>query len=107
MKYFLPLLLIAAFVVSITAQQPGTPPPVLPGQKPEDVDVVRITTNLVQVDAVVTDNHGKLVTDLKPEEVEIFEDGQKRKITHFNFYLSPTAPVERPTKSASKDRPAP
>ena len=36
-------------------------------QKPADGDVVRITTNLVQVDAVITDKTGKLVTDLKPE----------------------------------------
>jgi len=110
MKYFLPLFLIAALLVSIaSAQQVGTPPPapVLQPQKPEDVDVVRITTNLVQVDAVVTDKSGKLVTDLKPEEVEIFEDGHKQKITHFTFNLSETAPVERVAKSAAGDKTAP
>lgn len=53
---------------------PGTGPqqPARPG----DDDVVKITTNLVQVDAVITDRKGKLVTDLRPEEVEIFEDGE-------------------------------
>ncbi|HMH42290.1 MAG TPA: VWA domain-containing protein [Pyrinomonadaceae bacterium] len=110
MKYFLPLLLIASLLVSIaSAQQVGTPPPapVLQTQKPEDVDVVRITTNLVQVDAVVTDKNGKLVTDLKPEEVEIFEDGHKQKITHFTFNLSETAPIERVAKSAAADKTAP
>jgi hypothetical protein len=35
------------------------------GQKPPEGDVVRITTNLVQVDAVITDKSGKLITDLK------------------------------------------
>lgn len=110
MKYFLPLLLIASLLVSIaSAQQVGTPPPapVLQPQKPEDVDVVRITTNLVQVDAVVTDKNGKLVTDLKPEEVEIFEDGHKQKITHFAFNLSETAPIERVAKTAAADKTAP
>ncbi|HEY0323891.1 MAG TPA: VWA domain-containing protein [Pyrinomonadaceae bacterium] len=51
----------------------------------EDDDVVRITTNLVQVDAMVTDSNGKPVTDLKPEEVQIYEDGRLRKITNFSY----------------------
>ncbi|HEY0347412.1 MAG TPA: VWA domain-containing protein, partial [Pyrinomonadaceae bacterium] len=109
MKDLLPLLLIAALLVSIvSAQQVGTPPPapVLQTQKPE-VDVVRITTNLVQVDAVVTDRNGKVVTDLKPEEVEIFEDGHKQKITHFTFNLTESAPVVRVAKSTSADKAAP
>src|SRR5437763_8170657 len=91
MKYLLPLLLITSLLVSITsAQQVGTPPPapVLQKQKPEDVDVVRITTNLVQVDAVVTDKNGKAVTDLRTDEVQIFEDGKPQKITHFAYNLT-------------------
>src|SRR6476646_11332869 len=109
-KYFLPLLLIAALLVSIaSAQQIGTPPPapVLQSQKPEDVDVVRITTNLVQVDAVVTDNHGKVVTDLKPDEIEIFEDGHKQKITNFSYNLSVTAPTATQPKPPTADTNAP
>ena len=106
MKYFLVPLLIASLLVSTAfAQQAGPPPPT--PQKPEDVDVVRITSNLVQVDAVVTDKNGKLVTDLKPEEVEIFEDGHKQKITHFSFNLSESAPTERVAKSAAIDKTAP
>ena len=110
MKYFLVLFLITSLLVSIaSAQQAGPPPPapVLQPQKPKDVDVVRITSNLVQVDAVVTDKNGKLVTDLKPEEVEIFEDGHKQKITHFSFNLSESAPTERVAKSAAIDKTAP
>lgn len=82
-------------------------------QKPEDVDVVRITTNLVQVDAVVTDKSGKVVTDLKPEEVQIFEDGRQQKITHFNYFVAETPPAETTVatnaaeKRATVDRNAP
>ena len=47
-------------------------------------DVVKITTNLVQIDAVVTRN-GKLVKDLKAEDFEIFEDGKRQTITSFTF----------------------
>ncbi len=35
---------------------------------------MRVTTNLVQVDAVVTDKDGKQVDDLRPEDFEIIED---------------------------------
>src|SRR6185436_8635648 len=112
---FLAVLLSTQLISSGFAQQPktsnvGTPPPAQvqqSTQKPDEEDVVRITTNLVQVDAVVTDNHGKLVTDLKPEEVQIFEDGRKQKITNFSFNLSDTAPAKPPTKPAPVDKSAP
>ena len=60
-------------------------------QKPDEDDVVRITTNLVQVDAVVTDKNGKIVTDLKSEEIQISEDGKPQKITNFSYIVSETA----------------
>ena len=110
MRKLSPLFLTVILTSSILGQQVGTPlpPPGLPGQNPEDVDVVRITTNLVQVDAVITDNHGKLVTDLRPEEVEIFEDGHKQKITHFTFNLSAETPaLQRAAKTTAPDKTAP
>jgi VWFA-related protein len=33
----------------------------------------------------VTDKSGKAVTDLRPEEVEILEDGRSQKVTNFSF----------------------
>ena len=74
----------------LIAQQPSPsppPPPQIktetqkpqPQQRNEDVDVVKITTNLVQIDAVVTDKNGKRITDLRPEEVEMLEDGRNQK----------------------------
>ena len=65
---------------SPTAQRPATAPLQPTG---DDGDVVRITTKLVQMDAVITDKNGKLVTDLRPEEVEIYENGRRQNITHF------------------------
>lgn len=50
----------------------------------EPQDVVRISTNLVQVDAVVTKD-GKQVRDLKAEDFEIREDGRVQQITNFAF----------------------
>ena len=103
MKTRLPVVLmfVAQLAIGTVAQKPlpsPTPAPIEP-QKPqaENEDVVRITTNLVQVDAVVTDKDGKVVTDLKPEEVEIFEDGRKQKITHFSYNATTT---EQPAKES-------
>ena len=63
---------------------PAKPEAQQPGQSKED-EVVRITTNLVQVDPVITDRNGKIVTDLQPEEVQILEDGRPQKITNFSY----------------------
>src|SRR5689334_3177430 len=67
-------------------------------------DVVRITTNLVQVDAVVTKN-GKPVTDLKAEDFEIFEDGKRQTITSFVYVsnVSPTAHRSAMPATSGKD----
>jgi hypothetical protein len=60
--------------------------PALGQTKPADDkdEVVRITTNLVQVDAVVTKD-GKVVRDLKADDFEIYEDGRRQEITSFAF----------------------
>src|SRR2546423_6122805 len=87
------LVLIPFSVSSLAQQQP---------QKPQEEDVVRITTNLVQVDAVISDKNGKVVTDLKPEELEIFEDGHQQKITHFSYNL-----MAEPTRETAAAKPSP
>lgn len=97
------------------AQQPQpTPPPPPPQQIPaqpperkEDLDVVKITTNLVQIDAVVIDKKGQQVTDLKPDEVEMLEDGRPQKITNFS-YINLDRKLERALKTpADKSAPLP
>jgi len=112
----LAFVLIFSLFISIAAQQnpnpkPGpqtTPEQTNPQQQQvEKEDVVRITTNLVQVDAIITDKNGKQVTDLKPEEIEIYEDGHPQKITNFSYISTesgtaqpvavkkPAAPVDK------------
>lgn len=106
------LLLLAALIsqsaFALSFQQPArssqpaaAPSPTPPPQKPDEADVVRITTNLVQVDAVITDKQGKVVTDLKPEELEIYEDGRKQKITNFQYYVADTRASESPVKRSA------
>jgi VWFA-related protein len=82
---FLALLLSFCILLPVLAQtKPAAP--VAPPQKPSDDDdeVVKITTNLVQVDAVVTKD-GKMVTNLTADDFEIYEDGRKQAITSFAY----------------------
>jgi len=58
--------------------------PLLP-QEPDAGPAIRVTVDLVQVDAVVTDAKGGHIAGLKPEDFRVFEDGKPQKITHFSF----------------------
>ncbi len=63
------VLCLSTFSILSFAQTP-TPTP----KTVENDDVVKITTTLIQIDVTVTDKSGKIVTDLKPEDFEIFEN---------------------------------
>lgn len=69
------------------AQEPATKPArQQPTPSPQDQDeVVRITTSLVQVDAVVTDSNGQQVTNLTADDFEVREDNRVQKITNFSY----------------------
>lgn len=72
-------------------------PAASPTPRLED-DVVKITTSLIQVDVTVTDSRGRVITDLKPDEVEIYENGKKQKISNFSFVSNVREAVEKPEK---------
>jgi len=72
----------------VPAQTPAPSAPTSQDKPATGDEVVRITTNLIQVDAIVTDKNGNLVTDLKPEDFEIQQDGRTQKITNFSFVSS-------------------
>jgi VWFA-related protein len=62
------------------AQTPAQKPPA-----PQPEEVIRITVNLVQVDATVVDAEGRLVEDLKAGDFEIRQDGKPQVITNFSY----------------------
>jgi len=64
-------------------------------------DVVRITTNLVQIDAVVTKD-GKPVTNLTAEDFELYEDGRRQTITSFAYISNVANSNAPPPKTAAK-----
>jgi VWFA-related protein len=97
---------------SVSTQQQPTQPQ---RTTSEDDEVVRITSNLVQVDAVITDQKGNHVTDLRQEDFEIYEDGRPQKITNFSYVSmearaaaasSATAPAAPRDKNAPPVPPA-
>jgi VWFA-related protein len=109
MKKFLPVFFIViVFAFRAFSQSPSPTPPV-----EEDRDVVKITTNLIQVDVTVTDSKGRIVTDLKPEEIEIYENDEKQDITNFSFInveaktLDKYSVAKKPEKNAPPPVPAP
>jgi VWFA-related protein len=54
-------------------------------RQPGEEEVVVISTNLVQVDVVITDKEGRHVTDLQPEDFEVYENKKKQQITNFSY----------------------
>ena len=59
--------------------------------KPQDAEVIKVETALVNVDAVVYHKKSKqIITGLKKENFAIFEDGVQKEITNFS---TPEAPI--------------
>lgn len=90
---------LLAVVVLLCAFVPGL------AQTNTDDDVVKITTNLVQIDVVVTKN-GKQVKDLKAEDFGIFEDGRRQNIVSF-AYVSNVAETASTSTTAKDPKPDP
>jgi VWFA-related protein len=51
-------------------------------------DVIKVTANLVNVDVMVKDKKGKAITDLKPEDFTVSENGVPQKIEFFDSTLA-------------------
>src|SRR5215510_4030159 len=91
-------------LLALGQQQPKQsprPPSTTTTKQPSagDEDVVRITTNLVQIDATVTDKSGKQITNLRPEDFEVLQDGRQQKITNLSYIATPAFPTQLATKS--------
>src|SRR2546423_12725566 len=86
----LALALACSFIVPAVGQQPAQPPTAPPASAEDEV--VRITTNLVQIDAVVMDRSGKQVTNLSAADFEIYEDGRPQEIKNCSYISLQPAP---------------
>jgi VWFA-related protein len=92
-------LLCAGWTYGQNSTAKATPTP------PSD-DRVVVTTNLVQVDAVVTDKNGKQITDLRPDDFELVEGGRTREIVGFSYVpLTSTATGTNTSAAKTPERP--
>lgn len=104
--FLIGIILVATLPIKPLAQQIQQPPST---QSPSsNQDTVRINTQLVQVDAVVTDKKSRHVEDLTQEDFELTVDGKKQPITYFKHINLPNL-VKRDlaAKKKSDAKPAP
>jgi len=91
MKYVVVLLLTVIFGSVVFAQQTE--------------DVVRVKSNLVNIDVIVRDKKGKYVADLKAEDFTVVENGVAQKVEFFDAPLSRTE--TKTTAASTPTGPAP
>jgi Ca-activated chloride channel family protein len=91
------LLVAIAAAVAVAAQPPPqqqpppqTPPPAQPQPQPPQVPF-RAGVELVSLNVTVTDGTQKYITDLAPEDFQVYEDGVKQEVTFFNKTNLPIA----------------
>jgi VWFA-related protein len=68
-------------------------------------DVVKITTSLIQLDVSVTDKKGRVITDLRPEELEVYENGKRQKLSGFSFVSAVREAEEAAPAGKQENRP--
>ncbi|HKY30854.1 MAG TPA: VWA domain-containing protein [Pyrinomonadaceae bacterium] len=63
----------------------------VPGQTPQNQqqvspeDVIRISTQLVQTDVVVMDKNEQIISDLKLEDFEVYDNGKRQELQFMEF----------------------
>ncbi len=92
--------LTCALAAATFAQQPSDKQQIV-----DDAEVVRISANLVQFDAVVTDKSGRQVTDLRAEDFEVLEDGRPQPITNLTYVALDRPPAAKNTNGPRADGP--
>src|SRR5215475_9445406 len=88
LRRFVTTFLAGSVVASGAAQQKKQSEPNELSSLPPDVSspmVLKVTTHLVIVDAVVLDSSGLPVRDLKKEDFGLYEDGKRQDIQVFSF----------------------
>ena len=82
MKKLLTFILAATFAFGAVL---GQTPQNLPNPQKQPDDVIRITTELIQTDVVVTDKNDQIVPDLKLEDFEVSDNGKKQDLQFVEF----------------------
>jgi VWFA-related protein len=89
------------FVVNFPARAAAQTPP------PAASETLRIGTEEVMLDVIVRDKKGRPVRDLRPEEIEVYEDGARQTIASFRLVEvagGPLDPDAKPNPAANTPR---
>jgi len=92
---------------SQSPQQKSTPPQKNTPPAQDQDAVVRINTQLVQIDVVVTDKKEQHINDLNENDFELLVDGKPQSLSHFALIRVPPAKREAPAgpKADPKNEP--
>ncbi|MDX6531136.1 MAG: hypothetical protein QOH41_3426 [Blastocatellia bacterium] len=78
-----------------------------PKKSADDEDVIKVTSNLVSLDVIVKDKKGRPITDLKPEDFTVSENGVPQKIEFFDSTLNSGSETIQPANAAVSLQPGP
>jgi hypothetical protein len=87
----LPILLLATAALYLPAQPPSEPASTstqTPPDSSQPIPTLHVTSRLVVLDVVVTDNAGKPVPGLKPPDFTLLEDGVPQKLASFTEHAA-------------------
>jgi VWFA-related protein len=90
-KQLLLLVLVCVVAVPLLQGQSATSDEIKLASQPyipEENGTIRVQSTIVDVTAVVRDSKGQLVTGLKKEDFEIYDQGKKQNISQFNVELA-------------------
>src|SRR3954467_4915654 len=77
-------LFLATTVLCLCAGAQTPTPPQQQNQE-GDEEVVRITSQLIQVDAVVTDKNDQIIPDLKLDDFNVYENGKRQELQFVSY----------------------
>src|SRR6266700_3433595 len=70
-----------------------------------DQEVIKINLNLVSLDVIVKDKRGRVITDLKPEDFIVSENGVPQKIEFFDSTLTSVNEPAKPSSATDSTEP--
>jgi VWFA-related protein len=97
--------IVAAFLCAATAVAFGQGPAPSTGSGQAQQPTFKVQVDYVEVDAIVTNRAGGIVTDLKKEDFQVIEDGQPQTITTFTYVNVPVEQLNTPLGAAAPIEP--
>jgi VWFA-related protein len=101
--HFEGLAIAAAAVLLLLVFLPSGPAPAQENETPS----IRTTTSEVLLDFVVRDKNAKIIRNVRPDQVQVYEDGVPQTLRHFEFFDGRKGETESPETAAAPAPSAP